>query len=163
MEEELRKVRSDLTLSGIGLMLFGAWDFLKIILYCLFARDYVDRLMEVEELEPQWRIFVEAVWLSASFVSMLLYLYVGFCAFREGKSGRLQRRGYQVMARMGLAMGAYSLVNAAAALLRGKLGVLEFLSNVLLGAGTVSALWTLSSSTVRLRKLTGKEEAAHAD
>lgn len=65
MEEELRKVRSDLTLSGIGLMLFGAWKFLKIILYCLFAGDYVDRLMEVEELEPQWRIFVEVVWLSA--------------------------------------------------------------------------------------------------
>lgn len=164
MEEELRRVRSDLMLSGVGLMLFGIWDFVKMLLYCLFAGDRVDQLLEVSELEPEWRIFVEAIWMFSAFVSMLLYLYVGFCAFREGKSGKLRRRGYRFLAVMGIWFGGYTMVTGVVAFVQGRMEFMELLSQLLLGAGTISALWSLSDSTLRLRKLTNKKEAAgHAD
>lgn len=160
MEEELREVRSDLVLSGVGVMLFGVWAFLKMILYCLFAKDYVNKLLELGGADQEARTLVMLVLLLSSFASMLLYLYIGFCAFREGRSGRLHRRGYRFLARLGLAMGIYSVAADAASFLGGRLEGMELLSGLLLGLGNISALWSLIRSAKRLRKLTKKEEAA---
>ena len=164
MDEELRKVRSDLVLSGVGVMLFGVWAFLKIILYCLFAKNYVNQFLELGGAGPEMRTLVILIWLFSAFLSMLIYLYIGFGAFREGRSGRLRRRGYRLLAGLELLMGIYALISDGAAFFDGRMGLIELLSEVLLGIGSISALWSLVRSTERLRKLTKEEEkVSHAD
>lgn len=164
MEEELRKVRSDLVLSGVGVMLFGVWAFVKMILYCLFAKSYVNRLLELGGAEAEMRTVVILVWLFFAFISMVLYLYIGFCAFREGRSGLLRRRGYRFLAVLELLMGVYALISNGVAFFDGRMDVIELLSEVLLGVGSIGALWSLVRSTGRLRKLTKEEEnISHAD
>ena len=89
MEHMLRKKRSELIISGVGAILLGSWAFVKIILEILFAADYVQRMFNFDSFDnPSIKPIMLFIWIMIGFISMLIYLYVGSCAIREGRTGK---------------------------------------------------------------------------
>ena len=97
MERVLRKKRSELVFSGIGAILLVICVFIKVILMILFAADYVQRAFGFDSFDPDMKAAALFPWILIGFGGMLLYLYVGTRAVREGRTGKRQR-GYLVLA-----------------------------------------------------------------
>lgn len=53
MKQELRRARGSLPLCGVGIVLFGTWDFGKTVLHSLFAASYVHALLERADIDPE--------------------------------------------------------------------------------------------------------------
>lgn len=109
MECVLRKKQSELILSGIGSILLGLWAFMKIILSILLAANYVNRTFGFDSYDPALKPLTLFLWIMFGFASMLLYVYVGTRAVREGRTGK-QTHGYLVLAVVLLSFNALLFV-----------------------------------------------------
>ena len=164
MERVLRKKRSELVLSGIGAILLGIWAFIKVILMILFAADYVERVFGFDSFDPELKTAELFLWVLMGFAGMLLYLYVGICAVREGRTGKRQR--YLSLAAVLLAGNIFLLVSCLLAFLEPRAEVLDLIDEMLqevVRAANCGAMLYAARQTRKLSRNREKETVGHAN
>lgn len=166
METALRKEKSNLTLSGVGVIAFGVWFFVKTILYNLFAKSYVTHFLGLDELSSSEGATVLFLWFLLCFLGMALHLYIGLCAVSKG-TGKASRhcKAYQLAAwallmgnLMILGFNLYQLFDVS-------YSVLEELCDMvmtLVRAANLAALLRAAGRIGHLEK-ESTQEASHAD
>lgn len=164
MERVLRKKRSELILSGVGAILLGIWAFIKVILNILFAADYVQRTFDFDSYDPEVKTATLFLWILLGFAGMLLYLYVGICAVREGRTGKRQR--YLTLAAVLLAGNIFLLVSCLLAFLEPRAEVLDLIDEMLqevVRAANCGAMLYAACQTRKLSQNSEREAVCHAD
>lgn len=165
MERVLRKKRSELVLSGIGASLLGIWAFLKVILMILFAADYVERVFGFDSVDPERKTEELFLWVLMGFAGMLLYLYVGTRAVREGKTGKRQR-GYLVPAAVLLGVNVLLFIANLMAFPRSRAVPLDLIGELLQRFARGANFGAMLYAARQTRKLSlnrEKEAAGHAN
>ena len=165
MERVLRKKRSELVLSGIGAILLGIWAFIKVILMILFAADYVQRAFGFDSFDPEMKAAALFPWILIGFGGMLLYLYVGTRAVREGRTGKRQR-GYLVLAAVLLAVNVLLFIANLMAFSTSQPEPLDLIGELLQGFARAANFGAMLYAARQTRKLSlniEKEAVGHAN
>lgn len=167
MEKALRKARSDLTLSGIGSIAFGIWYFVKTLLYNLFARNYVDSVLNLGASQEALKPFLVGLWLFMSALTMALYLYTGLRAVSEGTGKEDRRRIFYLVVAGALLLGnGASLVSGVRDFSSTEGSLLDRGCDILLSAARLVNMAALLRAARLARKLTQntqQEVNVHAD
>lgn len=161
----LRKKQSELILSGIGAMLLGLWAFIKVILSILLAADYVNRTFGFDSYDPALKPLTLFLWIIVGFASMLLYLFVGTRAVREGKTGK-QPRGYLVLAAALLTFNVLLFVANLMSIGQIQTDILDLIGELLQGLARAATFGWMLHSAHQTRKLSQnreKETVGHAN
>ena len=165
MERVLRKKRSELVLSGIGAILLGIWAFIKVILMILFAADYVQRAFGFDSFDPEMKAAALFPWILIGFGGMLLYLYVGTRAVREGRTGKRQR-GYLVLAAVLLVVNVLLFITNLMSFSESQAGVLNLIGELLQEFARAANFGVMLYAARQTRKLSlnrEREAVGHAD
>ena len=165
MERVLRKKRSELVLSGIGAILLGIWAFIKVILMILFAADYVQRAFGFDSFDPEMKAAALFPWILMGFGGMLLYLYVGTRAVREGRNGKRQR-GYLGPAAVLLGVNVLLFIANLMAFPRSQAVPLDLVGELLQRFARAANFGVLLYTARQTRKLSlnsEKEAVGHAN
>ena len=107
MERRLRKSQNNLVVIGYGVIAFGVWSVIKIVLYTALNTDINMLSAEGETVPVEVFWFIMLVFLA---FELSLRLYVGFSAVYEGR-GRKKRFGYIILALL-MALTSFALVAA---------------------------------------------------
>ena len=165
MERLLRKKQSELILSGIGAILLGLWAFIKVLLFILFAADYVNRAFEFDSADPGLKPITLFLWMILGFASMLLYLFVGTRAVREGRTGKRQR-GYLVLAVILLSVNVLLFVANLISFPVEQVGILDLIGEMLqqfTRAATFGEMLRVARQTRKLSVKREKDTVGHAN
>ena len=165
MERVLRKKRGELILSGIGAILLGIWAFVKVILNILFAADYVHRIFDFDSFDPELKTVTLFLWVLMGVAGMLLYLYVGIRAVREGRTGKRQR-SYLVLAAMLLVVNVLLFFSNLTAFSGSQMDPLDLMGEMLqefARAANFGAMLYAARQTRKLSLNREKEAVGHAD
>ncbi len=152
MDRKLLKSRSDLVISGMGVIILAVWTVVKTAMYAaLQLRDLWGTL------EAEYRGVVVAVAAGIialiGAVSLLLRITVGRSAIREGKGGK-GGKTYIVLAWIILVLD--SLGALFDLLSFGRSGILDSVAVLAVDVTTVATLINLLVSSKRVRRTAGK-------
>lgn len=168
MEAKIRKNQSHLICSGAAVIAFGLWSIIRISLM---------RFMDPVSLEEFWKIpdelsrekyyfLVFTILLVLLVIDLLLRLYIGLSAIREGK-GKRKRIVYVIVAFL---YGLVSVVSDPEYFIEtaGSEITLTGVAMTVVDLTSCIALFEITVSSIRLRRLLkstdGKQtEAGHAD
>ena len=94
MEKELRRRQSILSTTGLGVIAFGLWSFLKFNLYFLLAGDTLYGDMEFDPVLDRKVIIALAyvVCMIIALIILLIHVKVGRNAIAEAKDGQKKYR-----------------------------------------------------------------------
>ena len=165
MDRALRKERSALTLSGIGAMLLGIWAFVRIVLSNLFAAKYLQNAFGFDSATPEMKAVSLGLWILGGFLGMLLDLYVGIRAAREGKTG-IRQRGYLPLAVLLLAANSLMSLGCLVSYSIFRGNVLDFvgeLAQAFARAVNYAVLLRTAWQVRKLLRIREREVASHAD
>ena len=165
MERVLRKKQSDLILSGVGTILLGGWAFVRVILSILFAANYVNRVFDFDSFDPALKPITLFLWVLIGFFGMLLYLYVGTRAVREGRTGKRQR-GYLVLAAVLLVVNVLLFIANLMAFSTSQPEPLDLIGELLQGFARAANFGAMLYAARQTRKLSlniEKEAVGHAN
>ena len=83
-EIKLRKYKNTLSITGMGVIIFGMWNFIKLLLYCFFKFDYIEEILEMK-LEGGAKV-VFIVFLTIFFILDIIFrTYIGKNAIKESR------------------------------------------------------------------------------
>ncbi len=83
----LRKYQSDLVTGGVGVLMFGLWDIIKIIMmYSFMPEQYGHELDSLPEPVAFFCYFL--IFFLVFFTIAFFHVYVGVCAIAEGTNGK---------------------------------------------------------------------------
>lgn len=166
MERMLRKKRSELILSGVGAILLGSWAFVKVILEILFAADYVQRIFDFDSFDdPNLKPITLFIWLMMGFIGMLMYLYVGACAIREGRNGK-RKHGYLVLAAFLLVVNVLMLITNLTSFSESQAAILDLVGELLQNFARALNFALMLYTARQARRLSGNrknEAVGYAD
>ena len=107
MGAELRKNENTLVVTGTGVIAFGAWNVLKMVMLLVSSKENIEAAFE-EELRELGLIMT---WVILGGIMLVIFgfnLYVGLAARAEGM--RIKRRKYRVLAGLMLVTHALTAV-----------------------------------------------------
>lgn len=96
MQRELRRLQTELSISGRGVIVLGAWDFVKVFLYILFASNYIYNLFGISDTPELYTIYI-IVWAILVFISFLIRFYIGRRAILEARADRGHKKLYLIL------------------------------------------------------------------
>lgn len=119
IQKELRRNRSTLAIVGIGVIAFGAWSVVKtVLILALRVGDPLGEGALTENVPPE---LMRAVFYGATafllLIDLVLRLYVGLSARREGLAGK-KGSAYIVLACLLAVMSVYSCVYSAGTIIK---------------------------------------------
>ena len=154
MDAKARKRETDLKSLGMGVMLFGAWTFIKLAVTFLMYGIQFDEVLS-EEVMTAGRIII---WVILA-LAFLIRLYIGISA-RSESDGKRKRAFYLVLAGLVVAVDAAAIVAEIVMLFTGSEGILSMAITVLIDATSTVILIELMVNAIAVRKLRKKEAAA---
>lgn len=161
MERMLRKKRSELIITGVGTILLGSWAFVKIILEIFFAADYVQSIFDFDSFDdPRVKPIMLFIWIVIGFVSMLLYLYVGIRAIREGRTGK-QHRFYIVLAAFLMSANVLFLITNLMSFSESQAAILDLIGELLLSFARAANFAVMLYAAWQTRKLSVNKTTGH--
>ena len=111
-ERELRRHQNTLIIIGLGVIAFGIWSIIKMVMLLLLAPDTLFELMapktETEVSKQTMMIIVVSLVAFFLLIDLALRLYVGRSAIREARTGK-KRITYLIIAGLIAALNASSL------------------------------------------------------
>jgi len=85
---KIRRAQVGLVTSGYGLIMFGAWNIVKMIMFMLLAPDYIVKIMGIVEADRVTLRITEIMLVLILLVIVQVRFYVGRCAIAVGKGHR---------------------------------------------------------------------------
>ena len=157
MDKQLRKSQSSLMISGIGVILFGAWTMAKIVLICIYSPQEIVSAGEAGESVPLVAV-VLLMFLFFLVPDLLLRIYVGLSACAEAR-GKKKGYGYIVVALI-MSLGLAFVVGGSLFLfvVSGNWTAASFADLIIVSivdVTSVSALAEVVVSSIRVKKLRG--------
>lgn len=104
-EIQLRRYQNLLTISGLGVIAFGAWSVLKTILLLFFRKDYLERLPD----DPMFLVILYVLIGVILLIDFVIRLFIGLSARAEG-FGKKKGYAYIVLAILLAILSLASLV-----------------------------------------------------
>ena len=156
-ERQLRKYQSMLAISGMGVVLFGAWSIAKTILMMVYAPD---RLVDAQVVDQAGfsRLVFNALMIAFLLPDLILRMYVGLSARAEAMGVR-RGSGYIVIAWLMALFLIFTVVSSVALfILYGDFGFSSLFDEVAIdavNATSASALIEVAVSARRVKKLRG--------
>lgn len=102
-EIRLRRYQNLLTISGLGVIAFGAWSVLKTILLLFFRKDYLERIPD----DNLFRVILFVMIGGILLFDFAIRLFVGLSARAEGKG---KKKGYAYIV-IAILMALFSLAS----------------------------------------------------
>lgn len=151
MQRELRRFQTELSISGRGVIIFGAWDFVKVFLYIFFASDYIYKLFGISD-EPELYTIYIIVWAVLVFISFLIRFKIGRRAILEAKADMGHKNLYLILSGL---MCLNNVLNVAGLFISpsGFDDVFSVASTLLLETASAVNLLFLIRAALKLRKL----------
>ena len=154
-KKRLRRYEDDLNVGGLGVVILGAWDVLKVISHIIMTAKNVIDLGEFADDERSIAIVVIigiiAVFTLLSLLVFKIHFYIGMNASRAAR-GEPYKKGYYI--------GAIILLVLSALGIFGYFDELKDLENIevtvaslIVDLTMVYVLWIVVSSTGKIRKL----------
>ena len=161
MEKELRRRQSILSITGLGVMAFGLWDFLKLHLYFLLGRSFLLKSVEIESTisEKTVLIITYIVLLIVALTELLIRIYIGRGAVTESKD--VLEPGQKKSHYLGLAIFviivnafflAFSIIDIDAL----RSNFLDHIASLIVDTTSLIMLFELVSSARKVRELRQK-------
>ncbi|MCR5503246.1 MAG: hypothetical protein K6F53_09570 [Lachnospiraceae bacterium] len=154
MEKEIRRRQSILSITGIGVIFFGLWNFIKINLYFFLAPDKVLAGYDPDSGVSEKLVFVLSYvfCIFVALIGLFIRLWIGRAAIREARDLPF-RSGYPKL-------GIFLLILQFAFLVIDFVGlnlktetVFDFIASLIVDLTSFFMLWELVSSAIKLRKL----------
>ncbi len=152
---KLRRYEDDLNVGGIGVIILGAWDVLKVVMHGLM--NLKDNLtIEVYEGDEKTvaavaiAVFV-AVILFIFFLVFKIHLYIGLNASRAAK-GEPYKKGYYKGAIIILVMSVIGMSGYIEEFKDIK-NIDKTVASIIVDLTTIYILWIVISSTRKIKKL----------
>ena len=152
---QLRRYEDDLNVGGMGVIMLGAWDILKVLIYALMNIKDEFRFEEFAEGDEMIAAAVIAVIIAVLvllfFLVFKIHLYIGLNASRAAR-GEPYKKGYYTGAIILLVLsvsGTFSYIFE----FKDLANIDTTLASLLVDLTTVYILWTVISSTRKIRKL----------
>ena len=132
VEAKLRKQQSILICSGLGVILFGVWSIIRIVLMRFMDPQHFLEVFTTAELvdEVLYERVVMAVVLVIYMLDLILRSYIGLSAIQEG-NGKYKKRGtYICIATLVSVLVIITDIVDISAFFTGDTGLESFLSSV---------------------------------
>ncbi len=154
MNSNARKKEINLRTLGTGVMVLGAWVFIKFgVSYLTFGAQIY------EEAARLTMVYINiGIW-SVAAVDLLLRFYIGISAHSESK-GKHKSVFYLIMAGFLVLLESMSVVGDIAAISHAETGLLSLIVTTLIDITSAVVLIELIVNAVGLRKLRKKEATA---
>ncbi len=160
MEKEKRRRQSLVGITGIGVVIFGFWSFIKINLYFLLGRDHLisssEFLNESDPMEALKAAYI--ILLVVAIIDLLLRIYIGKNAIFEAKN--YHRRSHYIGVAIMLIL--FSLLNLFTAIISIDLtseDLPDQFASFIVELTSLSMLIELVKSTWKLRELRNEKKA----
>ena len=148
---ERRRLQDILVVCGTGIILFGAWTILKLVLLIVTHDEATQRvLLDIDDEIPLFLMYF--MFGLIGIIDILFRCFVGFSARAEGY-GRRKAYAYIPLAAFMVVMGVLSVVASAVALVRIDATRFDTISTLIIEATSVLIWATLIVSSVRLKRL----------
>lgn len=128
-----------------------------MILNILFASDYVQRVFGFDSSDPELKTVTLFLWILMGFAGMLLYLYVGTRAVREGRTGE-RRRGYLVVAAVLLVVNVLLFISNLMAFSESQMDPLDLMGELLQEFACAANFGAMLHAARQTRKLSLNRE-----
>lgn len=152
---KLRRYEDDLNVGGLGVVILGAWDFLKIIMGAITT---LKKGFSIEELAGEYKtaalvviIAIITVVTLAAFLIFKIHMYIGLNASKAAK-GEPYKKGYY--------KGAIILLVIFILGMSGYIYLFQDLENIdttiasfIVDTTTIYILWIVVSSTRKIKQL----------
>lgn len=164
MERQIRKAKDNILLCGKVGVTFGLWNLAAIILYNLFASDYIPVMFGLDTSKPYTVMIANIIWAVLAVIILLMRLYVRRCTIRECTSGC--GNAYIVIAVLSVIISFSSLVSEIIAVLTGSSGMYSAVTGMISDIVVTLNMSTLIYYGLQLKKLrraAGEEADADAD
>ncbi len=152
----LRRYEDDLNVCGVGVIILGAWDIMKVIMQLLTESKELFNI-EVDEgaevVETIIIIGIIVVLLLLCFLIFKLHLYIGLNASRAAK-GQPYKKGYYIAAIILLVLSVASMAAYIDEILNTE-NMDTTIASVIVDLTTIYILATVVNSTSKIRKLKG--------
>lgn len=153
----LRKYEDDLNISGMGVIILGAWGILKLIIL-IFTSNFNEIIKDFSEEEKNFAVWVITgsivVVLIICALVLILHLYIGLNATKAAK-GRDHKKGYYV----------WSIIMLVISVLGFSTYVFAFtnpesfdttIASMIFDATTIYVFWTVIRSTKKIKEIKSK-------
>ena len=100
--EKVRKLRHDLYISGIGVILLGVWGCIRATMTLYLSKEGIDTSEIEAEYVPIYMAALLVLLLFLTIIIMAFHLYVGLNAMKAGKKGSKKKAYLFVAAFMGI-------------------------------------------------------------
>ena len=152
---KLRRFQDDLNVGGLGVVILGAWDILKVIMHAIMAAKDEINLEEFADEEKAYAVIVIiaiiALILLMSFLIFKIHLYIGMNASKAAK-GEAYKKGYYKGAVILLVLSVLGIFTYSE-----EFKNLETIdttrASFIVDLTTVYILWLVVSSTRKIREL----------
>ena len=152
---KLRRYRDDLNVGGLGVVILGAWDVLKVIMYVIFEAK---KEINLEEFVDDERTIVVAIYIAIIAVVLLMallifmiHMYIGLNASKAAKS-EPYKKGYYTGAIILLVLsvlGMFAYFDKRRDLENIDTTIASFIVDLTM----IYILWVVVSSTRKIRAL----------
>ena len=154
MNAMLRKTEVDLTTLGTGVILFGAWAFIKLALtVLLYGNQYTESLSGIEIT-----IFYIIILVFAALI-FLLHFYIGISARGDGK-GKRKTVLYMILLGLVIFVDSLALIAEIVLMFFSNHGLLNLLITLLIDVTSFVIHFELFVNAIKIRVLRSKEAQA---
>ena len=156
-EAKIRKSQNILICSGQAVILFGIWSIIRMFLLIYLDPLQFEEMIRYSSDIPHnvFRAFILAGVGTALLADLILRLFMGLSAIREGKSGIPGKRFYLIVVSLYLALSlfadGYSILSSF-----GERFDIGTLASAIIDISSCTALAEIIVSSEKLREATGK-------
>ena len=156
-EAKIRKSQNILICSGQAVILFGIWSIIRMFLLIYLDPLQFEEMVRYSSDIPHnvFRAFIYAGVGTALLADLILRLFMGLSAIREGKSGIPGKRFYLIVVSLYLALSlfadGYSILSSF-----GERFDIRTLASAIIDISSCTALAEIIVSSEKLREATGK-------
>lgn len=147
---KLRRCENDLYIAGLGVILFGAWDAVKIVFYALFGDYAIPTTVAQGEYAVQIIAWIVVFALAALVTG--INLFIGLNAQRAAR-GKDYKKGYYVMTIIILVISVLSMITYWNSL-QNLENIETTIASILVQLTSIYIYFTIIRSTQQIRQST---------
>lgn len=153
MDAKIRRLQSNLIYSGMGVVLFSVWPFLRFILVELISPRSIFDGIDMDVEIPHFRAIIYAILFVLFIINLFIHLYIARCAVAEGRGSLQNSPAYIIISSIFLIIYISSIISTLAGLKESN----DFSTDVTSIIVELTSCWIMLSiiiSAIALRRIT---------